>query len=69
MELIDHKKSSDKQQSDQETPQNPIISQTIVDDGDKNQNQTDEIQSIADEPSSEPKGDIEKKNEWINDNL
>lgn len=63
MELIDHEKSSDKQQLDQ-APADANISQTIVDDGvDKDQKQIDEIQSNADELNSEPKGDIEKKTE------
>lgn len=64
MELIDHEKTSDKQHVDQ-APVDANISQTVVDDGvDKDQKQIDEIQSNADELNSEPKGDIEKKNEW-----
>lgn len=61
VELIDHKKSSDKQRVDQPAV-NPILSQTIVDD-DKDQKQTDDIESIADERNSEAKSNIEKKNE------
>lgn len=61
MELIDHRKSSDKKPVDQAAV-NPVLSPTVVDD-DKDQKQSDDIQSIADERNSEAKSDIEKKNE------
>lgn len=61
MELIDHKKSSDKQPVDH-APENAILSQSIVEE-DKDQKPTDDIQPIADERNIESKSEIEKKNE------
>lgn len=62
MGLIEHKETSDNQQSDQ-APEEPIISETLVDEDDRQTEQTDEIQSISDEVNDEPKSESEKKNE------
>lgn len=64
MELMDHKESSDNKQQSDTAPERPIISQTHVDDDDIQPEQTNEIESIADETvNSEPKSEMEKKNE------
>lgn len=61
MELNDSKKYSDKQQIDQ-MPEHSIMSQGIGVDA-IDQKETEEIQSIGDDASSEPKSETEKKNE------
>lgn len=61
MELINSKKSSDNQHIDQ-MPEPSIISQGVEVDA-NDQKKTEEIQSIGDDASGQPKSETEKKNE------
>lgn len=63
MELIVNNETSSEKQQLNQSPEDPIISQSTDDDKDKDQISPDDIQSTAIETHNEPKNETEKKNE------